>query len=424
MNVIAAQQDLILEKITKSEERFKAVIEGLKTDRKCNCNDLKSLKDDFLEMKNDILKHVDLKIDNLITGENFSPAPQVNQKKKLLFMGDSLSRNLNISVLKNVTDMEVTRVEAFNVSDKDPNAKFPEKNLTKNLPKELSKDIFSTLILQGGTNEVSNLDVKGNALERIEAMKKEIKACSEGIFTLAEESLAKNQKLENVIIFKRMFRCDTLLNDPLQIRSKLSEYGNRVLEDTWLTRGCPKNISIVLQPLECDGDLRLSRFGNPNLRGYDGVHMRGGLAVQHYTGSVINAVLDVLSPKATNQGDENITKVNLGQPLYRCGTAPQAPGNKFTHHTQRPTQVNVNAENVRKTGSPQHFHNMQNNIPAQPLLDSVYPQMPGQYVNSQHNQQYRPGHNSSATGANRAPVWVSESYNIRTQNRFSAVSGN
>ena len=141
------------------------------------------------------------------------------------------------------------------------------------------------------------------------------------------------------------------------------------------------------------------------------------------TGSVINAVLDVLSPKATNQGDENITKVNLGQPLYRCGTAPQAPGNKFTHHTQRPTQVNVNAENVRKTGSPQHFHNMQNNIPAQPLLDSVYPQMPG-HVNSQHNQQYRPGHNSSATGANRAPVWVSESYNIRTQNRFSAVSGN
>ena len=67
-----------------------------------------------------------------------------------------------------------------------------------------------------------------------------------------------------------------------------------MLDDIWLTKGCPQNISIVQQPLECYGDVRISRFGSPSAQGYDGVHMRGGLAVQSYTGSMVNILLDNL----------------------------------------------------------------------------------------------------------------------------------
>ena len=91
-----------------------------------------------------------------------------------------------------------------------------------------------------------------------------------------------------------MFRSDSLKNDPAQIKHHLSEYGNRVLDDLWLSKGCPKNIKIMKQDLDCKGELRMSRFGAPSSKGYDGVHMRGKLATQHYTRSVIDILLDVM----------------------------------------------------------------------------------------------------------------------------------
>ena len=103
-----------------------------------------------------------------------APAQEVTQKKKILFIGDSLSRNLNTSVLKNVTDHDVRRVEAFIIDRNDTKARFPEKNFSDIVPRELEKENYSTLILQGGTNEVSNLDVSGNVLEKIEVLKQEV----------------------------------------------------------------------------------------------------------------------------------------------------------------------------------------------------------------------------------------------------------
>ena len=151
---------------------------------------------------------------------------------------------------------------------------------------------------------------------------------------------------------KRIFRCDPLNDDPAQIKYKLSEFGNRVLDDIWLSKGCPKNIHIVQQSLECSGNLLTERFGSPSNRSFDGVHMRGKMAVQHYTRSVINALADIMP---------------------NC----------------KP-------------------------IPAQP-----------QPVRAQHNSQYRQwSPNTPATGSNRIPVGGDRVYNIRTQTRFTAVSGN
>ena len=147
--------------------------------------------------------------------------------------------------------MDVKRAEAFVIAKDDPKARFPAKNFTEIVPKELSQDCYSTLVLQGGTNEVSNLDVGGNVSDNIENLKDEIKKSSERTFELAQRSLKENNALEKVIILKRIFRCDPLKNDPTQIRSKLSEYGNRVLDDIWLSKGCPDNIILAQQPLEC-----------------------------------------------------------------------------------------------------------------------------------------------------------------------------
>ena len=59
-----------------------------------------------------------------------------------------------------------------------------------------------------------------------------------------------------------MFRCDPTNEDPGELRAKLSEYGNRMFEDIWLTKGCPQDIVIAEQPLKCNGRLQEDRYGH------------------------------------------------------------------------------------------------------------------------------------------------------------------
>ena len=210
------------------------------------------------------LSSLDEKV-NSIKHQNVNQSqPTPPKKKKILLVGDSLSRNANISVVKNVMDMDVKRVEAFIMDKDDVKARNPSKNFMETVPRELEKDDFSTLIIQGGTNEVSNLDVSGDIGPKIETLKEEIKASSTKMFNIAEDSLKNNNGLEKVILLKRIFRCDNNQSDPSQIKAKLSEFGNRVLDDLWLSKGCPKNIIIAQQQLECEGDLRVQRFGMPS----------------------------------------------------------------------------------------------------------------------------------------------------------------
>ena len=281
-------------------------------------------------MMKEALDRFDEKADKILQSvenqkrKEHSEAPK-SRKKKLLFVGDSLSRNLNISVIKNVTDMNVKRAEAFIVAKDDPKARFPDKNFIEVVPKELEQDDYSVLVLQGGTNEVTNLDVSGNVSEKIEALKDEIKTSSVKMFEVAQKSLAQNKNLEKVIILKRIFRCDLPKDDPSQIKSRLSEFGNRVLEDIYLSKGCPSNISITNQPLECQGDLRVARYGYPTSRNYDGVHMRGKQAVQHYTGSIVNVLLETLPNINSQPGSyANVTK-NTPQPRSQPGHTSSAP---------------------------------------------------------------------------------------------------
>ena len=210
-------------------------------------------------------------------------------------------------------------------------------------------------------------------MEKIESLKQEVKKSSEKIFEVAEQSLAENEDLEKVVIFKRMFRCDPIKDDPTQIKNKLSEFGNSVLDDLWLSKGCPKKINIVQQSLECSGDLLTDRFGSPMERGFDGIHMRGKMAVQHYTGSVINALVNII-PGC--------------KPIKNVAAQPQ---------------------------------------PVRTHYQSVYPVPQSHYKHRAQYKQRSAPVLTPATGANRMPVGgdrISSTYNIRTQNKFSAVAGN
>ena len=76
-----------------------------------------------------------------------------------------------------------------------------------------------------------------------------------------------------------------------------------------MQNGCPADILIVDQNLDCQGPLREKRFGNPGQTGYDGkscdmIHMRGRLAAQHYTNSFVR----ILSDLSTNWRSKDVSR--------------------------------------------------------------------------------------------------------------------
>ena len=114
MNVLAKTQEYIIQQIDKLENRF---LNGLNDFQEKTTKDITKIKSSNTE---EILKRLK-NIEETVSKVQESPTVEPNQKrevikKKMLIVGDSLSRNLNMSVVKNVTDMSDKRVVSFIVS--------------------------------------------------------------------------------------------------------------------------------------------------------------------------------------------------------------------------------------------------------------------------------------------------------------------
>ena len=162
------------------------------------------------------------------------------------------------------------------------------------------------MILSAGPNEVSNLNTSTEYSMNINEWRNKVANSSEKLYDLAEWSLNAFPSLEKVIIVKRPPRYDD------RIKAELSEYANYALDDIWKRRGANKNIVIAKQDLECDGLLRVQRYGNPTYHNYDGVHMRGKMAVQHMTRSFIQMLTNIFPHLKThvNQNQHTANSTN------------------------------------------------------------------------------------------------------------------
>ena len=137
------------------------------------------------------------------------------------------------------------------------------------------------LIINAGPNEITNLNTQGEYGQNISNWKQQVFKSSQKLYNLVKKCLDDFPSLKRGIIVKRIPRYDTKLN------AHLSAYGNSVFDDLWMRNGCPNKILITKQDLECYGELRIQRFGNSNQQNYDGIHMRGSLALQHMTHSFV-----------------------------------------------------------------------------------------------------------------------------------------
>ena len=106
-----------------------------------------------------------------------------------------------------------------------------------------------------------------------------------------------------------------------------------------MKNGCQENIIIADQNLGCYGELKNKRFGLEELSHYDGIHMRGKLGVQHYTGSFANFLLDTLPQFHDMKNKINITPSNIPPPSYpRSYSDNVRHGRPLFHNVYQPQQ--------------------------------------------------------------------------------------
>ena len=103
------------------------------------------------------------------------PTPQVaSPEPKILFIGDSISANVNLSSLSTATQSKFVTARAYStVHDTVSNvakqsAKFPSSNFTDVVPSELRKDKYHSLILQAGSVDITNLNTKDAPAQHLE----------------------------------------------------------------------------------------------------------------------------------------------------------------------------------------------------------------------------------------------------------------
>jgi hypothetical protein len=278
----------------------------------------------------------------------------------VLIVADSHANNLDWKVLQEATGMKVDMATAFTV-DEDNDAKYKHRNFLKIAPERLMRKNYKTLILQGGCNEISNIRISQNpSPQLVKKWEEKVKQSRAKMFHLAEKSLKENPSLNKIIILKSLPRYDPLAVDPSGIKAKLNQLGNTFFTSMWMESGCPENIVIEDQHLECHGPLRSKRFGNPGDIGYDGkpwdgIHMRGRLAVRHYTNSLIR-IMSFLPQTKTNSS-ENDFHANCPQTQYQSRQSHRGADNFRVQHRgrsskwYRPEQNRDNNGGFRQTDS-------------------------------------------------------------------------
>ena len=111
--------------------------------------------------------------------ESSSSSHKPEREPKILFIGDSISANIDIAAIENATRSTVVTAKAYSsVHDNVSNAakqaaRFPASNFTDVVPQQLKRGHFKYLVLQSGSVDITNLKTNGNPTEHIEYFKQE-----------------------------------------------------------------------------------------------------------------------------------------------------------------------------------------------------------------------------------------------------------
>ena len=238
------------------------------------------------------------------------PAPHVappaqKPAEDILYIGDSISANVDISMLESATQMKFVTAKAYSsVKDTVSNiakqaAKFPDSNFTDVVQAKLKKGNFRTLLLQAGSVDITNLNTRENTEQYMEYFRQEAIMSATNLFQAGLNALEANPGLKKVIIMKQIPRYDPTNVDPLSLKAALSILFNNTLTRLWMESPFKEKMFIGNHNIECNGSIREARYRHTKSGKFDGIHLYGSSGRKAYTKSVLNILK---SAKVTRPG--------------------------------------------------------------------------------------------------------------------------
>ena len=228
-----------------------------------------------------------------------APAPKVtkpvqSEPPKMLYIGDSISANVDIGALEVATQAEFVKAKAYSsIEDRVSNvakqaAKFPASNFTNVIPTELNKGKYQCLILQSGSVDITNLNTKDEPSNHIEYFKQETVRSAHNLFNAATNGLRMQPTLRKIVIMKQVPRYDPSNVDPLGLKPSLALLFNNTITGLWMDSPNKDKIFIGEHNVDCTGAIRESRYRHTKSGRYDGIHLYGSSGRKALTLSVLN----------------------------------------------------------------------------------------------------------------------------------------
>jgi hypothetical protein len=211
-----------------------------------------------------------------------------------LYIGDSISANIDIEVLQQGTGTQISAYKAYSsVYDSVSNnvkraARLPNKNFTDVISAKQKRGNFSNMVVQSESVDITNLVTKTNPEKHFDYFRNQVEESAKNLFAACEKAVKINPKLKKVVIMKQIPRYDRVDLDPLSVKQALSQIFNNTLTDLWIKSPVKDKIFVGNHNIECSAGIRESRYRNIQTGAFDGVHLYGSSGRKAYTRSVLN----------------------------------------------------------------------------------------------------------------------------------------
>ena len=297
-----------------------------------------------------------------------SARPSQHHQNRILFVGDSISSNVDIKMLEGATKARITTAKAYSSTfDVESNvakqaARYPASNFEDVVKEELVDKSFKTLLLQAGSVDITNLNTNEQPERYMEYFRQIAVMSATNLFQVAQNTLKESTNINKVIIMQQIPRYDPQEVDPLALKPSLSLLFNNTLTNLWADSPLRNQIFIGVHNIECNGAIREARYRHTKSGRFDGIHLFGSSGRKAYTRSVLNILqsANITSPDFHGPCEQFVHQ-------YRDIRAHRWQGNN--HSQPRNTIERANSRD-KYTSTRQNVFT----IPTQNRFDALYGQ--------------------------------------------------
>ena len=227
-------------------------------------------------------------------------------RSKVLFIADNIGSNVDVRHLEEATNTMIYMENAFGAGYK-VDAFRPNENFTDACMNAPARRKYSHVVLQGSSTDITDLDTSDGGTSNLEFLKQEVVIASKNMVAAARNVVLNNPGIENVLILDRIPRFDLDTADPGHLKSKLSEYGNKIIREE--IENCDVKAKISVASHILPRELHQNLYGHPDRRGYDGIHLNGPDGRNYYTRSVCNILQRFLPRNSRDPHNHTIPRM-------------------------------------------------------------------------------------------------------------------